>query len=278
MAEPAISSRQNPLVARFRAAAEGDAHWMLLDGPHLVDEALNAGVAIDVAAIDQAHASPDLERLRSRLGPRAVAVTARVLDALSPVRTPSGIVALAVRAERSDDELWGAAVPLVVGVVDVQDPGNVGAIVRAAEAGGATGVVTTPGSADPFGWKALRGAMGSAFRLPVVRAQSIDAIVDRARHHGMRIVASVGRGATPLNDVTLSGPTLLLVGSEGRGLPDDAVAAADQRVSIPMAPPVESLNVAVATALLVYEARRQRQTANREGAKARRREDCGMEE
>ena len=266
MAEPAITSRQNPLVARFRAAADGDARWMLLDGPHLIDEALAAGIALEVVAFDPDQVSGDLHHLLARLGTRAVAVSARVLDAMSPVRTPAGVVALAERPEPSAHDLWRAGTPLIVGAIDIQDPGNVGAIVRAAEAGGATGVVTTPGSADPFGWKALRGAMGSAFRLPVVRAASIAAMTADARTHGLRVVASVGHGGTPLHDAALAGPALLLVGSEGQGLPAEAVAAADDRVSIPMAPPVESLNVAVATALLVYEARRQRHVDNREGA------------
>jgi TrmH family RNA methyltransferase len=100
--------------------------------------------------------------------------------------------------------------------------------------------------------------MGSAFRVPVARAESIAALVDEARRHGLRVVASVGHGGTPLDAAPLFGPALLLVGSEGQGLPADAIAAADDRVTIPMAPPVESLNVAVAAALLVYEARRQR--------------------
>jgi TrmH family RNA methyltransferase len=259
VAEPAITSRQNPLVARFRAAAEGDAHWMLLDGPHLVDEALAANLAIDVAAFDPGHDAGAHHGLPARLGSRAIAVSARVLDAMSPVRTPSGIVALAARPAPSTKDVWRGSRPLVVGAVDIQDPGNLGAIVRAAEAGGATAVVTTPGSADPFGWKALRGAMGSAFRLPIARAESIAALVADAKRHGLRVVASVGHGGTALTDAPLTGPALLLVGSEGQGLPADAIAAADDRVSVPMAPPVESLNVAVAAALLVYEARRQRQ-------------------
>jgi TrmH family RNA methyltransferase len=255
---PAITSRQNPLVSRFRAAADGDPRWMLLDGPHLVQEALDAGLAIDVAAFDAEPAADDLLRLRDRVGERAVAVSPRVLDAMSPVRTQSGVVALAARPEWTAGDLWRGAIPLVVGVVDIQDPGNVGAIVRAAEAGGATGVAVTRGSADPFGWKALRGSMGSAFRLPIHRAESSGALVAEARRHGLRVVAAVGAGGSPLTDAPLAGATLLLVGSEGQGLPEDVVAAADDRVSIPMAPPVESLNVAVAAALLVYEARRQR--------------------
>jgi TrmH family RNA methyltransferase len=149
--------------------------------------------------------------------------------------------------------------PMVVVAVDVQDPGNVGALVRSAEAGGATGVVATSGSADPFGWKALRGAMGSAFRLPIARvADAGEAIALVRRVAGLRIAATVATQGVVMGQADLTGALALVVGSEGAGLPDEVVAAADLKVTIPMTPRVESLNVAVATALLVYEARRQR--------------------
>jgi TrmH family RNA methyltransferase len=141
--------------------------------------------------------------------------------------------------------------------VDVQDPGNLGAIVRVAEAAGATAVLAAGASADPFGWKALRGSMGSAFRLPLARRITLEAALDRARAGRCQIVASVLSG-TPLHAVDLSGPTCLFVGSEGRGLPAAVTSAADVRLAIPMERPVESLNVAVAAAVILYEARRQR--------------------
>jgi TrmH family RNA methyltransferase len=260
-----ISSRQNPLVARFKAAAEASDGSLLLDGAHLVSEALAAGLALECVALDPDRISPQERAALTRAVPAAelVTVSRAVLEAISPVRTPSGVVALAARPTHTLGDLLAGRSRLVLGAVDVQDPGNVGAIVRAAEAGGASGVVCTAHGADPFGWKALRGAMGSAFRLPVTRVPAIDEATAAARAAGCRIVATVGRGGASLYDVDLTGSTLLLLGSEGHGLAPAVVDAADARVSIPMDGAVESLNVAVAAALLVYEARRQRQAQPR---------------
>jgi TrmH family RNA methyltransferase len=270
---PPITSRHNPVVARFKAAADSDAQWMLLDGAHLVGEAVAAGLALECVAVDPDRvAAADLDALaRAVPADKLVRVGRSVLEAMSPVRTPTGIVALAARPPQPSVALLQAATALLVGAVDIQDPGNLGAIIRAAEAGGASGVLTTPGGADPFGWKAVRGAMGSAFRLPVIRSSSADEMVDQARAAGLQVVAAVGHGHTPMHAVDFTKPTLIVLGSEGHGLPPALVEAADVRVSIPMTPPVESLNVAVAAALLVYEARRQReaQSQGREGAKAR---------
>lgn len=270
---PTITSRQNPLVARFKAAADHDEQWMLLDGARLLAEALDVGLAIECVAVDSDRvASGDFDALARRLpAGQLVTVSGSVLDAMSPVRTPTGIVALAARPRRDTGDVMRSGTALLVGAADIQDPGNLGAIVRAAEAGGASGVVTTPGGADPFGWKAIRGAMGSAFRLPVVRAVSVDAMVEEAHAAGLQVVAAVRHGQTPMHEVDFTKATLIVLGNEGQGLSPGLVDAADVRVSIPMTPPVESLNVAVAAALLVYEARRQResQSQRREGAKAR---------
>jgi TrmH family RNA methyltransferase len=146
----------------------------------------------------------------------------------------------------------------VVVACDIQDPGNLGAIARVAEAGGASGLVAAGRCADPFGWKALRGSMGSLLRLPTVRCAAPEDEVAEARRHGCRIVAAVPRGGLPLFQAALKGPVAFLIGGEGPGLAPALAAGADQRVSIPMHPPVESLNAAVAAALLVYEAWRQR--------------------
>ena len=256
-----ISSRQNPLVAEFRAAAAHDQQRVLLDGPHLLREALGAGLDIEVAAFAaDLGDTEELDALRQQIPlDRCVLATRPVLHAMSPARTPSGVVALARRPSASTlAAALGRPDALLVAAVDVQDPGNTGAIVRAAEAGGATAVVTTSSGADPFGWKALRGAMGSAFRLPLARVSSPAELIARARAAGLQVVAAIGRGGVPYYDVDLKGPTAVLLGAEGTGLPAAIVDAADLRVSIPMTPHVESLNVAVTAALLVYEARRQR--------------------
>lgn len=285
-----VASRQNPIVSRYRLAARGDARdIMLLDGVHLVDDAMAAGARVREAAVAAASIDdPVVRGLVNRLisaGVDVVSVTAPVMAALSGARSSSAIVALAdrPRLDGSDvftriapDELQAARAPLIIVAVNVQDPGNVGAIIRVAEAGGATGVMMSGASADPFGWKALRGSMGSAFRIPVIRRGSgpiqgrraeaapgrIDAApradLDELRRLGFRIVATAPRGGRPLFDADLRGSTAILIGGEGPGLPPEVLAAADVRVSIPMEPPVESLNVATTAAVMVYEARRQR--------------------
>jgi TrmH family RNA methyltransferase len=254
-----ITSRRNPLVARFRDAAErGSNGLMLLDGAHLLSEALDAGVEVtDVAIANGAAERPELSALRRRV-PHAVLASDIVIAAMSPARSPSGVVALARRPVEGTPGMFSRGTPLVVIAVDVQDPGNFGALLRSAEAGGATGVIATESGADPFGWKALRGAMGSAFRLPVARVSDGAAAVALARSHGLRVAAAIGRGGTPMSDADLTGPLALVVGGEGSGLLEALVTAADARITIPMTPPVESLNVSVAAALLVFEARRQR--------------------
>jgi RNA methyltransferase, TrmH family len=263
-----ITSRQNPLVARFRSAARGDVGGvMLLDGAHLVGDAIAAGVTFQLAAVTpESGDRSDLRALIVSLQQAAVEVvtiSASVMDAVSPVKTPSGIVALAERPVAGLDALYGDADALVVAAIDVQDPGNVGAIVRVAEAAGATGFVTAGGSANPFGWKALRGSMGSALRLPIATCDvaANEAIAD-ARRRGCRIIASVPREGRSLFDLDLTGPIQLLIGGEGRGLLQTLTDEADERVTIPMQAPVESLNAAVTAALIVYETARQRRTWN----------------
>jgi len=258
----AVTSRHNPLVARFRDAANGDGAVVLLDGAHLVADAMAAGVAIAIAAVTNAsRAKPEIAAIADALAERGVEVIivgAAVMNAISPVRSPTGIVAIADRPAGRLADAFARGVPLVVVAIDVQDPGNVGAIVRAAEAAGATGVVAAGASADPFGWKALRGSMGSALRLPVAAEVDADTVVEEARRRGCRIVATVPRDGTQLFDVDLSGPVALLVGGEGAGLPPALAAAAAARVTIPMQAPVESLNAAVTAAVILYEAHRQR--------------------
>src|SRR5207237_9700502 len=129
---------------------------------------------------------------------------ASVIDAISPVRSSSPIVALACRPSTDEARLYRSAAPLVIVAVDVQDPGNVGAIVRVAEAAGATGVVAAGASADPFGWKALRGSMGSALRVPIAGGDS-RAAVDAGRQHRLRHVATGRRPGGAVSAAELTG-------------------------------------------------------------------------
>jgi TrmH family RNA methyltransferase len=257
-----ISSRQNPLVRRFRelARASAGSDWMLLDGPHLVEEALAAGATLDVVALSDRLIPGRLGTIAAKAqsaGIRTVAVSDPVLAALSPVQHPSGVVAIARRQPATIDQVFARKPPLVLLLHEVQDPGNVGAIIRTAEACGATGAVAGDGTADPFGWKALRGAMGSTFRLPVAR-EPLHRIVDRARADRIRLLAAIPRGGTPLPECDLRGPAAILLGGEGAGLPEALFQSAGETITIPMKPAVESLNVSIAAALVLYEASRQR--------------------
>lgn len=273
-----ISSRQNAIVKRFRDVARGDQrHLMLLDGEHLLREAIASGIQISAVAVADGSEVDELMRGAQRDGAEVFAVTGRVLAAISPVREPSGVVAIAAKPRATLDDVLAAPAatkpekgagneirqPLVVMLSDVQDPGNIGAVIRAAEGCSATGVICSEATADPFGWKALRGAMGSTFRLPVVAKQPLAAAIASARASGLRVFATTARGGTPLPECNLRKPSAILFGSEGRGLADELIAAADERMTIPMQHPVESLNVAVAAALVVYEAARQRRAPHR---------------
>jgi TrmH family RNA methyltransferase len=261
-----ISSRQNPIVRMFRdlaANASEDGIRILLDGAHLLHEARAAGLTFEHVAVaaQQVEAGSEIAQLARALernGVDVVVATEPVMSAMSPVRTPSGIVAIVSREPTALAEICQHPGALIVAAVDVQDPGNLGALLRAAEAGGATSGAVCGMSAHPFSWKAVRGSMGSVLRLPVASGATPQALLTCARKFGLRAVASVPRGGAAPHALDWRGRMLIFVGGEGRGLSADVINGCDERVSIPMERPVESLNVAVAAALLVYEARRQR--------------------
>lgn len=259
-----ITSRQNAVVKEYREAARGDSpSTMLLDGPHLIGEALEAGIRLQhlIVGADVLE-RPEVVHLLAHTGAEHVVVasaSASVMDAVSPVQTSSGMVALASRPAL-DVSPYAADDALVTIVCDMQNPGNVGAIIRVAEAAGANAVVVAGQSADPFGWKALRGSMGSALRMPIsIVADTRDA-VEAARAHRASVVATVPHDGVMPDAAQFRGRVAVLIGGEGLGLTPDLLREADQRVSIPMQAPVESLNAAVAAAVLLYEARRQRAT------------------
>jgi RNA methyltransferase, TrmH family len=264
-----ITSRKNPLVLLARRVAEGDVterDRMLLDGLHLVEDARAAGVPISSVAISSRALAGSSGRERhlaavlANVGVRVVQVSDPVLQAMSPAATPSGVIALARRPSREVGELLPPRVasPLLAVAIDVQDPGNLGATMRVAEAAGASGLIACGTSADPFGWKTLRGSMGSALRLPIVRERDALALIGRLKAHGLRIVATTPGAGMSFDRYAWTGPHALLVGNEGAGLAPEVLAEADRQVAIPMEPPVESLNVSVSVALILYEARRQR--------------------
>jgi RNA methyltransferase, TrmH family len=248
-------SRQHPFVKACRAVAagRGDEDVVLLDGDHLIAEALAAGVPLQ--GVLTSDPSSSVAREAAARGVLVLEAARDILDAASPVRSPSGIVALASWAPARVEAVVSAPAPLVLGLLGVQDPGNVGSIIRSADALGATGVVALEGTASPAGWKALRGAMGSTFRVAVATAD-VRSTLAAARRAGVRVAATVPQSGTAIDQAALSPPLFLLLGSEGEGLPPDVVAQADTRLTIPMRPGTNSLNVGVSAALMLWEARR----------------------
>jgi RNA methyltransferase, TrmH family len=252
-----LSSRQHAVVRRFRQVARsGDPDLVLIDGEHLLAEALACQVPIDTVLTDGR--APGLVGRARAAGAAVHEATDAVIQAASPVRTPSGLVALARWRPTALDAVLGLTGGPCLGLVGVQDPGNVGSAIRAADALGAAGVLALDGTADPRGWKTMRGAMGSSFRLPVARGQVAEAVA-LARRRGLAVLAAVATGGTSVEEADLGSPALLLVGSEGAGLAPAVVALADRRVTVPMRTGVDSLNVAATAAILLFEARRQRQ-------------------
>jgi RNA methyltransferase, TrmH family len=253
-------------VKRYRELARnshknGIERELLLDGPHLLFEARKSGLHIESAAFEQAALDdPEIKTLAEQLvsdGADVFIVSRKTLETMSPVRTPAGAVGIARRIVPTLAESLASSHALVVVAHDVQDPGNVGGIMRTAEATGVTAFLTTPATADPLGWKALRGSMGSALRLPVARGEMRD-VLAALGSAGIQRLALVPRAGQRLFDVNFRAPSALILGGEGPGLPEDVLRHVDRRVTIPMREPVESLNVGVAAALVLYEAFRQR--------------------
>ena len=258
-----IRSRSNPLYKRLAALKErAEGELCLLEGPKLVEEALDAGLALR-----EAIAGPKAEARRGALLAllRARGVPIRILDealvaSLSDADTSQGLVAIAERPQADEARLY-AGTALILVAVAIQNPGNLGALLRTAEAAGATGAYLTSGCADPYSWKALRGSMGSAFRLPVVGGLSLDDALRRLRERQLAVIAAAPDAAQNYDAFDWRRGVALLLGNEGAGLPPEAAHAADARVRIPMARTVESLNVSAAAAVLLFEAARQRRRA-----------------
>ena len=261
-----IASRQNPIVRACRDLADrpdATGTRLLLDGVHLVREAAEAGLEYEVVCVSTSHVDRRTEAgiLAVTLDDRNVHVVVmpdKVFALVSPVRAPSGITAIARRRERAPrmSDVFSSHSAMVLVGVDIQEPGNVGALLRVTEAAGGCGVLLTGQSANPFSWKALRGSMGSGLRLPVLYEASTASMLDALRTQQVRTIAAVARGGLAPDAVAWSGRVAIVVGGEGPGLSNEIVARCDQRVTIPMAPPVESLNVTVAAAILLYAAHR----------------------
>jgi TrmH family RNA methyltransferase len=245
-AEDVVRSAQNPLVQRVRQALSGkEPGTLVLQGDRLVDDALGAGVRLESVLVAEGRAERARELVRRGAPVRVVA--ADLLERVGTLATSPGIVALAAAPAARDlaqIELGPRAVVLVV--AGVGDPGNLGALARAAEAFGASALVALRGGASPWNEKALRGSMGSLLRLPVVAGADADEVARALAQRGVRGLRAATRGGRDPRT-----PVALWIGGETGALP--AAAQGCEPLTIPMRAEVESLNVTVAAAILLHE-------------------------
>lgn len=258
VASSIVSSRANGRVKQLRAAFAGHARlsggMVAIEGDHLLAEALRSGMVLKTVFVSERREVPAIV-------PRGVEVlrlTDEVFESVVETRSPQGVAALIVPPVYVVDDVM-RGVPLILVAAGLQDPGNLGTLVRSAEAFGATGVLTTPGTVSAWNQKALRASVGSVFRMPVVAATVEE--VAALKSHGVRLLAAVGSddfGAATVQEMDFTGACALMIGNEGAGLGAEWMDLSDARVTIPCPGPVESLNAAVAGSLLLYEASRQR--------------------
>lgn len=242
--------RSNPRVKRLRRAVrERPEGLVVVDGRRLLEDLLSWGVVPEELYLSESRAEAAADWAPAGQAGRVFVVADEVLAGLSPTRHPQGVLAV-VREPR-----WPPWRPegLAVGLDRVQEPGNVGAIVRSAAALGASAVLLGPGCADPFHPAAVRGSAGGVFRVPVYRGHDLEEAA-RAVHGAGGKVWAAGRGGTSPDGWRPARPSLLLLGSEGHGLSAKPAAAADDIVEIQLSRDMESLNVAVAAGILLWEA------------------------
>lgn len=237
-------------VGRRRAAR------FLAEGPNLVEAALRRGLVSEIFATEDA-----LSRFGSLLTDAPVyVVTERAAKALSETVTPVGLVAVCTTPQTSIDDVLAASPRLVAVAVEMSEPGNAGTLIRIADAMGADAVVFAGHTVDPYNGKCLRASAGSIFSIPVVTDNDAAAAVSQLADAGLAVLATTVDGETSLDspdlEADLAGPTAWLFGPEAHGLPAELAASATRRVHIPMPGSAESLNVAAAAAICLYQSAR----------------------
>jgi TrmH family RNA methyltransferase len=252
--------RLRRLSGRRAARSEEDA--FVVDGPTLVAEALAAGLELQ-ELFATADADPDLVARARAAGATVHAIEADVLRKAVDTVTPQPIAAVATQPSIPVEAAIGAAAagPLALVLVDVGDPGNAGTLLRAAEASGASAVLFCGASVDPCNPKCVRASAGALFHLPVAHGGDTRTVLQDLAATGVRTVATVVRGGAAYDELDLLGPTAFVLGSEAHGLADDVLAVVGERCTIPMAGRSESINVAMAGAVLCFESLRQRRAA-----------------
>jgi TrmH family RNA methyltransferase len=262
-----IEGRHNPLVKQLRQAfaraertEDGDC---AIEGLRIIEEAIRSGLRFR-AVFFRESAQERAERLLPQIGAHVetLLLPDKLFDSIVPSETPQGVAALVrLREFKLDDILERLQVGPMVVLAGLQDPGNLGTILRSAEAFGSAGVVIGEGTVSPFNSKVIRASAGSVFRLPIVIAKSadtVDEVLAALRAKSVRLLATSSHKGTPLDQAVLGGSVAVFIGSEGAGLPRNLMAKVDETVAIPHTPQVESLNAGVAGSIVLYEAARQR--------------------
>ena len=259
-----IESRNNPRLRQLRTALQRPARatdQAALEGFHLVQEALASRVAVETIFVASGHESL-LDNLLLPHGVEILSVPAPLLAASVTTESPQPIAAL-FTPPRWPALLGGGTqrrdtAPLLAVLAGIQDPGNLGTILRSAEAFGATGAILLPGTVSPWNPKAMRASAGSVFRLPAL-AMSADECFRQLNHAGIPAVAAMPRADQRSGEDPFPAPPVaLVIGSEGAGISPEIAARCQSQVTIPCPGPVESLNAAVAASILLYEASRHR--------------------
>jgi TrmH family RNA methyltransferase len=262
-----VEGRHNPLVKELRQAF---AHAELtpqsdcaIEGVRIVEEAIRSGLRFR-AILFRESAHTVAERFLPQIGSHVetLLLPDRVFDGAVPSESPQGVAALVKLREFSiADVLERLQIGPIIVAVGLQDPGNLGTLLRSAEAFGSAGVILGEGTVSPINSKVIRASAGSIFRLPIVvekKAGALDELAAELRKENVRLIATSSHKGTPIDQANLAGPCAVFIGSEGAGLPKNVMAQVDELVAIPHTPQVESLNAGVAGSILLYEAARQR--------------------
>jgi len=257
-----IEGKHNALVKELRrafATAElTEDGCCAIEGLRIVEEAIRSGLRFR-AVLFSASAKDKTERLLPQIGAQVetVVLPDALFAGVVPSETPQGVAALVYwkRSSLEDVLARARAGPLLV-IAGVQDPGNLGTILRSAEAFGAGGLLSGEGTVSIFNSKAVRASAGSVFRLSVAQVK-LEAAIEKLRKAGIKLIATSSHKGTPLPQAELAGPLAIFIGNEGAGLPKKLVGSVDELVSIPHSPQVESLNAGVAASIVLYEAARQ---------------------
>jgi RNA methyltransferase, TrmH family len=256
-----LTSIQNPLIQQFRrlqnAKERRETQLFLLEGTHLIQEACAVNYPLMTVCYtprwEEHH--PELRSIVLENCDRVELVSDEVIKSIATTVNPDGIVAIAPRLAQKKPPL---PANLTIVLSTIQDPGNLGTIIRTAAAAGVDGLWVSQDSVDLDNPKVLRASAGQWFRLAMGVSDNLHELVSSYQQQGVQIVSTTSYTKTSYWDVSLTKPTLILLGNEGAGLSDDLAALADLQVKIPMETGVESLNVATAAALMLYEVRRQR--------------------